>query len=249
LDAHADRGPEGEIYVVGSTNLPDGTKLWVHVESGRLPLGAPKAIAFDDDVSVRKGNIGTGALWQEIPNPSFPSVDGAPKLLRRPFQAGSYKVRFESYFNGAWQTQEVLALLGGEGGKNLHGKILKLHDPDVVDSSKVLDDLTTVAFPPLEPEAKAISLVKAAVLTVPENGRSATDVETNISLFMSTPVCCRPGKGWSAKAGGADTFEVGFDFIDGGAGEKQAIWRVNLKTGAVTYVNESAKIFSWTPKY
>jgi len=40
-----------------------------------------------------------------------------------------------------------------------------------------------------------------------------------------------------------------FDFIDGGAGEKQAIWRVNLKTGAVTYVNESAKIFSWTPKY
>jgi hypothetical protein len=57
----------------------------------------------------------------------------------------------------------------------------------------------------------------------------------------------RPAKGWSAKSGNADTYEVAFDFINGKAGEAQAIWSVNLKTGSVKYVNEAAKLFSWTP--
>jgi len=249
LDPHAERGTEGEIYVGGSTNFPNDTKLWISIESGRLPLGAPNVIASDDDVRVSNGKIRTVAMWQRVPDPAFPSVDEEPKFLKRPFQAGSYKVRFEAYFNSAWQSPGVLVLLGGEGGKNLHGKILKLQDPDVIDSSKVLDDLTTIALPPLKPEAIAISLVKAVVLTVPGMGRSATDVETNISLFMSAPAFCRPARGWSAHTSDADMFEVVFDFIDGGAGEKQAIWSVDLKTGKVKYVNESAKIFSWTPNY
>jgi hypothetical protein len=53
-------------------------------------------------------------------------------------------------------------MLGGEGGKTLHGKMFKTVNPDVIDSSKELDYTTIVEVPPLTPEAKAISLVKAA---------------------------------------------------------------------------------------
>jgi hypothetical protein len=56
-----------------------------------------------------------------------------------------------------------------------------------------------------------------------------------------------PGKGWSAKSSGPKTYDVSFDFIDG-RGNEQAIWAADLSTGAVKYVNEAAKVFSWTPK-
>jgi hypothetical protein len=30
---------------------------------------------------------------------------------------------------------------------------------------------------------------------------------------------------------------------------QQAVWSVDLQTGKVKYVNENAKLFSWTPNY
>jgi len=254
LSAHAERGPEGEIYVVGSTNLPDGFKLWVHVESGRLPRGAPRVVASDDGAVVRNSRFKTVALWSQAPNPYFTAEmrswpDAANlKFRKRPFAAGDYRVRLEAYFNGFWQTREVLTALGGDGGRKLRGRMLKLTDPDVNDSGKMIDGLETMAFPPLSPESKAISTVKAAVLRVPGQGRSATDVEANLDLFFRSKEL-KPAKGWTAKATGSDTYEVAYDFINGKAGQDQAIWSVNLRTGEVRYVNTNAKIFSWTPNY
>ena len=124
-------------------------------------------------------------------------------------------------------------------------------------SSKALDYSITVELPALTPEARAISLVKAAVLTVPGEGRSATDVEANIDWFISSNSVLvhggktkgmRPAKGWFAAAKGRDNYEVVFDYMDGDASE-QAIWHVVLKTGVVRYVNEHAKTFSWMPDY
>src|ERR1035438_8111747 len=61
LDAHAERGPQGELYIIGSTNFPDGMKMWVHV-------GRPKAIAFDNGVHVRASKFTTSGLWEEVRN-------------------------------------------------------------------------------------------------------------------------------------------------------------------------------------
>ena len=57
----------------------------------------------------------------------------------------------------------------------------------------------------------------------------------------------QPGKGWSATKISANVYSVAFDFLDGGK-PAQAIWSADLTTGAVKYVNQAGKAFSWTPK-
>jgi hypothetical protein len=59
LTAHADRTDNGQVVISGTTNLPDNLKMWVHVEVGRLPLGAPKVVAQDDNVFVKDGKFNT----------------------------------------------------------------------------------------------------------------------------------------------------------------------------------------------
>jgi hypothetical protein len=155
-----------------------------------------------------------------------------------------------SYFNEAWQNPQVLSIVG-KGGNNLKGKLFKKTDPDVIDSEKELQQIRTISFPPfgLDPSSKAIHSVKSAILTVPGLGKSATNIQDNIVLFMKSPgVEPQPGKGWSAIKGSGHTYSVVFDYLDGGK-PRQAIWSVDMNTGTVAYVNEAAKIFSWAPNY
>jgi hypothetical protein len=57
------------------------------------------------------------------------------------------------------QNRDVLGMLGGEGGKALHGKILELTDPEVIDSDKRwLADVEAVVFQTLPPELVASTL-------------------------------------------------------------------------------------------
>jgi hypothetical protein len=217
----AERGPEGEIYVSGTTNFPDGMKMWVI-------LGPKKA---QQDVFVRGGKFRSGPLYQKVASPV----------------AGRQSLEVTAYFNGAWQNSTVLSLLG-DGGKNVHGGLFKLTDPDVIDSPRILDANFTVVLPPVLPEAAAISVVKHAVLTVPGVGRSATDIEENLALYTTPGTGVTNGKGWSATPAGANLYNVSWDFIDGSQGEQQAIWSVNTATKQVKYVNHYAKLFSWTPK-
>ena len=110
----------------------------------------------------------------------------------------------------------------------------------------------TVSLPPPVPvsaETNAINIVKHAILTVPGKGRSATDIEENLNLFMTPGTGVTAAKGWSATAAGPNLYNASFDFNDGGNGERQAIWSVNIVTKQVKYVNEAAKTFSWTPNY
>ncbi|HKM79598.1 MAG TPA: zinc ribbon domain-containing protein [Candidatus Acidoferrum sp.] len=227
LDARAERGPDGETFITGSTNLPDGIKLGIDILVGQK-LGGQ-----DYDVIVRNGQFRSAGFTKG----------------EQPWPAGNYRVRILSIFNEAWQTPEVLSIVG-KGGKNLHGKLFKATDPDVVDSDKELEEVRTISFPSfgLDPEAKAVHLVKTAILTVPGLGKSATNIQKNIALFMESPgVAPQPGKGWSATRGSGNSYAVTFDFLDGGK-PAQAIWSVDLDTGTVKYVNKSAKLFSWTPK-
>jgi len=252
LTAHADRTDNGQVVISGTTNLPENLKMWIDVESGRLPKGAPKVVGGDKNVFVKDGRFRTAPLWLEIPNTRFPKNDW-PKSVnvnvrQVPFPEGQYKVHFEAFFNRAWQTKEVLASLGGEDGTDLKGKILKSTDSDVNDSPKNLDYAQTIYFPMLTPEARAIALVRAAILTVPDSGRSSGDIQANIDSFLTYPGI-KKGKEWSAQAKASTIYEVSYDFINGGAGEQQATWTANLANGEVKYINMNAKTFSWTPNY
>jgi hypothetical protein len=252
LDAQTSRTDDGRIIISGTTNLPHGLKMWIEVEDGRLPLGAAKVVASDENVIVKSGQFTSEPLWLAVPNTRF-TKKGWPNGVKiddrlKPFPEGKFKVHFESYFNVSWQTPEVLTALGGEDGKKLDGPILKATDSDVVDSPKIVDYLLTLPFPPVSQDAKAINLVRAAILTVPGEGRSTGDVQANLDLYLSSPGMA-VGKGWTARAKSSTDYEVSYDFIDGAEGEQQAIWTVNPATGEVKYVNENAKVFSWTPGY
>jgi hypothetical protein len=253
LDAHAGRTDDGRIVISGTTNLPDGLKMWVEVEEGRLPLGAAKVVASDNIVIVKNGQFTSTPLWLSIPNTRF-TRKGWPKDVKvddrlKPFPEGKFKVHIESYFNGAWQNSDVLKALGGEDGKKLNGPILKETDPDVIDSPKIVDYLLTLPFPPISPGAKAINLVRAAIMTVPDQGRSVGDIQANIDLYMSPSTGLKVGKGWAAKAMSPTVYEVSYDYINGDLGETQAIWTANITSGEVKYLNKDAKIFSGTPDY
>jgi hypothetical protein len=99
---------------------------------------------------------------------------------------------------------------------------------------------------PNDPNSLAINLVKSAVLNIPEKGRSATDIETNIGIYIHKGNFSP--KGWTAKQTGSDSFVVTLDCFDDGI-SKQAIWSVNLENRKVTYANELAKSLSWTRGY
>jgi predicted nucleic acid-binding Zn ribbon protein len=137
IDASAARTEDGRVVISGTTNLPDGLKMWINVEEGKLPLGAPKSIASDESVYVHDGKFSTQSLWMEVPNTQF-TKRGWPKgvlvdIRQRPFLPKPYKVHFLSYFNGAWQSKDVINAVGGEGAKPLKGKIVKAENPDVTD--------------------------------------------------------------------------------------------------------------------
>jgi hypothetical protein len=240
------------VVISGTTNLPDGLKMWVDVEEGKLPLGAPKSIASDESVYIHDGRFSTQPLWMEVPNTQFTKKDW-PKGVRvdireRPFLPKPYTVHCLAYFNGAWQPKEVLNVIGGEGAESLKGKIIKAENPDVIDSSKTVGYTTTVAFPLLSPGAKAISLVQQAVMTVPDKGRSTGDIQAVVDLYMVSPGL-KVAKGWEAKQTTPTTFDISFDFINGDQGEQQAVWQVDIASGRIKYVNENGKLFSWAPSY
>ena len=218
----AERGSHGEIYISGTTNFPDGMKM-------EVLLGPKKA---PQDAFVQGGRFRSGPLYEGVPIPV----------------SGKQPLQITAYFNGAWQNKTVLAALG-DGGKNLQGKLFKKKDPDVIDSDNILDAKFIVALPPVAPETNAINIVKHAILTVPGQGRSATDIEENIKLFTQPGTGLRPAKGWSATPADKNVYNVAYDFINGSSGETQAIWSVNIATRQVKYVNKAAKIFSWTPNY
>lgn len=239
LDATAERGPEGQIFITGSTNLPNNLRIGVEIP------GIKWQETVKDRQGRRKGTHFSQDLQMIIQDGRFRSHSFLAN--KDPIPPGKHKVQFIARFNGAWQTKEMLNLVGA-GGKHLRGKIFKKQDPDVIDSDLILDYTTTLLFPPLSLESQAIDLVKKAILTVPGQGRSATNIQKNVEFYMGFPELS-PGKGWSAKADKGKTYQVTFDFINGKLGESQAIWSVDMETRRVQYVNKYAKNFSWTPSH
>jgi hypothetical protein len=250
LRTEATRGPEGEIYIHGSTNLPHGLNIELEVTPTKVY----------GEVTVQNGSFTSTGLMAKSPNTHF--IQGLPepgnsKYIEVPFLPGRRQIHFHASFaantatrfDAVFQRPEVIMVVG-EGGKNLRGEMFKETDPDVIDSPRVLDYSQAVEFPPLTPEAEAINLVKRAALNVPGMGKSSTDIDQNVQYYMSSPGIHRGPGGWTAKLTGNSTYDVSFDLItDDSQGHHQAIWSANLATRQVKIVNMAAKYLSWTPNY
>lgn len=261
LEALAERGPEGQVFITGSTNLPDGVRIGVEI--GAVKRKEPTNAREVQDRAIKRMTQEANVVIQ---GGHFRSAGFL--LNGNAYPAGQHTVHFFAYFDGPGQSKETLTVVG-YGGKNLRGKIFKKEDPDVVDSDMVLDYAVPLMFPPLPPETSelvqktqeaeaidlarksresaAIELVKKSTLTVQGYGRSYATIQETVDYYMGVPGMSQ-GKGWSAKADNDNTFLVTFDFIDTSAGQSQAVWSADLKTKKVQYVNKLAKTFSWLSK-
>lgn len=250
FEPSAEREPEGRIFITGHTNLPDGMRIGVEVGLGKYRMANEflkipwNAGLIDQDfhIVISDGKFRSVGLGSE----------------QTPIPAGKYHVHFLAHFNGAWQSPEILAIVG-RGGSNLHGPLFKLEEPDVIDSDKILDYVVTLDLPkasdrtkearttPSAPskEQRAIELAKKAVLVV-DGSRSSMTVEDGFAFYRKDPEI-RLGSGWSATPSEGNTFLVSLSFINGTAGEDHAIWSVDLSTRKVKYINKAAKAFSWIP--
>jgi hypothetical protein len=104
-----------------------------------------------------------------------------------------------AYFNEAWQNASILRVTGDKGAK-LAGPMIRLIDPDIIDSDKRLDYPATLYFPPIpqpNQEERAIGLVKGARLAV--DGRISSETVEGGFLFYCQDPAIRIGKGWSAQ--------------------------------------------------
>ena len=97
LRAKARRGPEGEVFIDGSTNLPDGLTFDVRVPSGEV---GPKVV-------VQEGQFHSTGFMARSPNPNFrPEMRTWAdvkelRFITVPLPAGSKKVQFTAYFTPA----------------------------------------------------------------------------------------------------------------------------------------------------
>src|SRR5215212_1711712 len=201
FEAVAERGPEGQIFITGSTNLPDGLKFGVEIPGNK----------WKETITTHQGRKRAVTKWAQqvdlvIHNGHFRS-DGF-MLNRNLYPAGQYEVQFYAYFNGGSQSKEILSIVD-YGGKNLRGKIFKKEDPDVIDSDLVLDYTVRLVFPPpsqerselakkareaeaidLAPksrESAAIDLVNKSTLTVQGSGRSYATIQETVDYYMGVP--------------------------------------------------------------
>jgi hypothetical protein len=120
IKAVAERGESGKIYIAGTTNFPDGMKMWVE-------LGAGKA---REAVFVKGGRFRTETFEQ-----------GATISGKQP-------VEFIACFNSAWQNKEVLSVLG-YGGRELKGDLFKAIGTETTNRDKILDAKFSVVLPPI----------------------------------------------------------------------------------------------------
>jgi hypothetical protein len=237
LEPSAERGPEGEIFFVGSTNLPDGMEIRVEI------LDGPRVAGQDSGLFIKGGRFRSSGFTSG----------------KKPYSPGKYKAHFLSHFNNLWQTPDILALVGQRGEK-LHGKMFVRTDPDVVDSPVILDYTQVITFPPLSPGSHAIALVKTAKLTVPGQTCAAQSVEQNIDQMeklvktlgvLANKSISYQSKRWTAEATGENSYTVTFHFVETGTaatGEQHAMWSVDLGTRRVKYLNLLAKSFSCVPE-
>jgi len=225
------RSDDGTLTVTGTTNLPNGTRLWVEL----LDSVSRRLLGQVDTVTNEGMFAASGFSNGSVPYPH-----------------GWYTVDVLAYFNGPWgQSDAVVAIIGREG-EYLAGQFAEPVHPEFSESEKRLRAEFECIAPPLKDKASrsvqdfnlAIAIVQRAVLVV-DGRQSASPVNEIVEWFMKTPDL-RKHEGWSAKALANGAIVVAFSYWNG---EKPdyAEWIVILDTKEVRYRNLNGKYMSWAP--
>ena len=215
------RNSEGSIIISGSSLLPPGTKVWIERRNS-----SGKAYAQSEVYVNQSGHFSSGP---------FSDKGMAPK-------EGPRHIGIVSYFNGAWQRDAVLSLVGEKGNK-LPTTLLKPDDPEFPQAGGHLDVDRVVQFPPLSPETIAIDHVKSSKLFVQGHGKAVDTVSEIVTYFAKAPGF-KP-LGWSATKN-ESKWVITLDCEDGSA-RKKAQWEYDPKNGKVRYLDSLSKILSWLP--
>lgn len=230
------RASDDSLLVVGSTNLPDGTKLWVELTEP----DKPRQTSVEKTV-VREGTFGASGFLAGI---------------GKPYPHGWCEVRAVAYFNGPWQQPGSVIAIVGKEGEFLVGRFADPLHPEFEDSEKTLNAAFACIAPPLTdtpPRSpadleRATQIVKDAVLTV-EGRVSSEPVAEVVRVFMESPGL-RERDGWSAEALASGAVVVRFSYWNGPQPRPDvAEWIVILDSGDVRYRNLQAKQMSWLPNY
>ena len=220
-DLSSSRAAEGFIVISGSSLLPPGTKLWIERRNS-----SGKAYAQTEVYVNQSGHFSSEP---------FSDRGVAPK-------GGSQHIGIVSYFNGAWQQDAVLCLVGEKGNK-LPTTLLKPDDAEFPNAGGHLDVDRVVLFPPLSSETVAIDHVKSAKLFVQGRGKAVDTVAEVVTYFAKAPGF-KP-LGWSATKR-ESKWVITLDCEDGST-RKKAQWEYDPKDGKVRYLDSLSKLLSWLP--
>jgi len=231
-EVRASRDAVGGLLLEAKTLLPEGTKVHVEVSIE----ASKKEVRRSDGVTA---GAGARLLTERV------DADGI--LRAGPYnapKAGKYCIAFSCYFNGAWQDEDVLALVGNDGLK-LPRAALDPLDPEFPDAGGRLEYSGVVIVGGLPPDVVAIEAVKNAKLLVKGKGQAVDTVAQIVAFFDKPHIEFYPGS-WSAKQNADGTWNVSLDHKWGNEA-KVANWEFNPKTRGVRYLDPEAKMLSWIP--
>lgn len=217
----ARRDATGGLVIEGVALLPPGTKIGI-------------------DRYSRTGKIEAQSKATVGPDGSFASEPFSN--LGQPIAAGSNRIGISSYFNRAWQSEAVLAVVG-DGGKNLPSGALSPDDSEFPNATRHLQEELRVDFPAVPEDVVAISKAKSAKLLVQGQGKSSEPIGEVVQIFSKSPGFTPLS--WSAAKSGSKWI-VTLDAQEA-AGRRQAQWEYDPASGKVRYLDPLAKILSWVP--
>lgn len=235
LEVTLQRDGNDGLVVVGTTNLPDGTKLM-----GSLLCKQDFPYHGQAKCRVHDRYLLLGPFTQT----------GEPLPQRW------YEVEVCSYFNGPWQQPEHVLRITGVDGEKLIGKLAQPLDPDLDETNYAVAGRFECPAPPLKAEtplsteevAGAVALLKGSVLDVESHDpvRSSEPVGEVVRLFM-TFSGLREREGWNASTTVPGIVDVTYSYWDGER-PAEAHWQVMPRSKQIRYRNRSAKTLSWSPE-
>ena len=223
VDLYARRRPDGAVVIEGRTNLPDGMRMRMELQSGTRSQYA------------REAGTELGETWLEVQDGGFTS----PGLMasRRPFVADVYPIRLHAAFSDSWQPDEVIAVVGPQGQRlrSDPSPYLRNLDPEIPDGRIEFDLRREIEFPPLSEEIQALQLVRLQL--------ESTVCAPTSAVRSAIERMSESGEDTSWKVTAADSGGYLASFT---TDEGEALWRVDLQAREARYQNRLAKLLSCT---
>jgi hypothetical protein len=227
----ASRDDSGGLLISGQTTLPEGTRLMIDLRNEKRMIGQTNGTASSEDpVTVVSRGFKT---------PPF-TRDG------KPWPAATYHLEILSFFNGAWEQPPSVMAFAGDDGRTLPGSgQVQPDDKEFPTAARHISARFDVKAPPIPSGVEAIEHVKAARLNVKGHGWSSETVGAGVA-FLEKP-SEMSNLQWSSERSGK-RWVVTLDFVEGASKPGRAQWAYEPETGRVSYLDPTAKIFSWIPK-